>query len=156
MLHSSFFTLHFKLFLPYKHIDGRAGQRPVLTQLILQETLIRLLHILRKVGIEHEGGNLRVRHLTDILDLDESFEAAGTSLEGKTFVITGSLEHYVNRRDLKADIEAEGGKVAGSVSANTDYLITNNPESGSAKNRSARELGVSIITEEEIMDMLGK
>ena len=97
-----------------------------------------------------------VRELTDILDLDESFEAAGTSLEGKTFVITGSLEHYANRRDLKADIEAEGGKVAGSVSANTDYLITNNPESGSAKNRSARELGVSIITEEEIMDMLGK
>ena len=108
-------------------------------------------------GFFSDSGNIAmVSKLTEMLDLDESFEAAGTSLEGKTFVITGSLEHYANRRDLKADIEAEGGKVAGSVSANTDYLITNNPGSGSAKNRSARELGVSIITEEEIMEMLGK
>ncbi len=96
-----------------------------------------------------------LEELLGLLDIDESFEAAGTSLEGKTFVITGSLEHYANRKDLKAEIEAEGGKVAGSVSAKTDYLITNNPDSGSAKNRTARELGVSIITEEEVRRMLG-
>ncbi|MBQ0018375.1 MAG: NAD-dependent DNA ligase LigA [Clostridiales bacterium] len=88
------------------------------------------------------------------ITLDESFEAAGSKLEGKTFVITGNLEHYANRKDLKAEIEAEGGKVAGSVSANTDYLITNDPGSGSAKNKAARELGVAIITEEEIRSML--
>ena len=58
--------------------------------------------------------------------------------------------------ELKAAIEAEGGKVAGSVSGNTDYLITNNPESGSSKNRAARELGVSIITEEDILGMIGQ
>ena len=96
-----------------------------------------------------------VAELLGLLTLDESFEAAGTSLEGKTFVITGSLEHYANRKDLKAEIEAEGGKVAGSVSAKTDYLITNDPNSGSAKNRTARELGVAIITEAEIREMLG-
>ena len=96
-----------------------------------------------------------LEELLGLLDIDESFEAAGTSLEGKTFVITGSLEHYANRKDLKAEIEAEGGKVAGSVSAKTDYLITNNPDSGSSKNRTARELGVSIITEEEVRRMLG-
>jgi DNA ligase (NAD+) len=96
-----------------------------------------------------------LEELLTLLDIDESFEAAGTSLEGKTFVITGSLEHYANRKDLKAEIEAEGGKVAGSVSAKTDYLITNNPDSGSSKNRTARELGVSIITEEEVREMLG-
>lgn len=94
--------------------------------------------------------------LLSMLTLDESYEAAGTGLEGKTFVITGSLEHYANRKDLKAEIEAEGGKVAGSVSAKTDYLITNDPGSGSAKNRAARELGVAIITEEDIMEMLAK
>jgi DNA ligase (NAD+) len=96
-----------------------------------------------------------LEELLGLLDIDESFEAAGTSLEGKTFVITGSLEHYANRKDLKAEIEAEGGKVAGSVSAKTDYLITNNPDSGSSKNRTAHELGVSIITEEEVRRMLG-
>ena len=105
---------------------------------------------------EDENNAAMIRELIRVLDLDESFEAAGTKLEGKTFVITGSLTHYANRRDLKADIEAEGGKVAGSVSANTDYLITNNPESGSAKNRDARALGVSIITEDDIIKMLGK
>ncbi|MBP3895064.1 MAG: NAD-dependent DNA ligase LigA, partial [Mogibacterium sp.] len=97
-----------------------------------------------------------VKELLEVLSLDESYEAAGTALEGKTFVITGSLEHYANRKDLKAEIEAEGGRVAGSVSANTDYLITNDPNSGSSKNRTARELGVEIITEDEVRRMLGK
>ena len=101
-----------------------------------------------------EGNREAIDDLLGLLTLDESYEAAGTSLEGKTFVITGSLEHYANRKDLKAEIEAEGGKVAGSVSAKTDYLITNDPNSGSSKNKAARELGVSIITEDEIRAML--
>ena len=103
-----------------------------------------------------EDNKAAIDELLGLLTLDESYEAAGTSLEGKTFVITGSLEHYANRKDLKAEIEAEGGKVAGSVSAKTDYLITNDPNSGSSKNKTARELGVAIITEEQIMEMLGK
>ena len=85
-----------------------------------------------------EENRSAIDDLLRVLDIDESYEAAGTSLEGKTFVITGSLDHYANRKDLKAEIEAEGGKVAGSVSAKTDYLITNNPGSGSSKNRAAR------------------
>ena len=68
---------------------------------------------------------------------------------GRTLVSASSLD-----KDLKAEIEAEGGKVAGSVSAKTDYLITNDPNSGSSKNRAARELGVAIITEDEIIEML--
>jgi DNA ligase (NAD+) len=103
-----------------------------------------------------EDNKAAVEELLGMLTLDESYEAAGTSLEGKTFVITGSLEHYTNRKALKADIESEGGKVAGSVSAKTDYLITNDPNSGSSKNRTARELGVAIITEEQVIEMLGK
>ncbi len=101
-----------------------------------------------------ENNKAEIADLLSMLTIDESYEAAGTSLEGKTFVITGSLEHYANRKDLKAEIEAEGGKVAGSVSAKTDYLITNDPNSGSSKNKAARELGVEIITENEIREML--
>ncbi len=103
-----------------------------------------------------EDNKTAIEDLLGMLSIDESYEAAGTSLEGKTFVITGSLEHYANRKDLKAEIEAEGGKVAGSVSAKTDYLITNDPGSGSSKNKKARELGVAIITEEEIIKMLSE
>ena len=101
-----------------------------------------------------EKNKAEIADLLSLITIDESYEAAGTSLEGKTFVITGSLEHYSNRKDLKAEIEAEGGKVAGSVSAKTDYLITNDPNSGSSKNKKARELGVEIITEDDIINML--
>ena len=101
-----------------------------------------------------EGNKAGLADLLSVLTIDESYEAAGTGLEGKTFVITGSLVHYANRKDLKAEIEAEGGKVAGSVSAKTDYLITNDPNSGSSKNKTARQLGVKIITEDEIREML--
>ncbi len=102
-----------------------------------------------------EDNKAMISELLTMLDIDESYEAAGTRVEGKTFVITGSLEHYSNRKELQADIIAEGGKTAGSVSEKTDYLITNNPGSGSAKNRAARELGIEIITEDQVREMLG-
>lgn len=96
-----------------------------------------------------------VLDLVGELDIDESYEQVGTALSGETFVITGSLEHYKSRTELKKEIESQGGKVAGSVSKNTSYLVTNNPESGSSKNKAAAELGVKIITEDEIRMMLG-
>lgn len=96
-----------------------------------------------------------VLDLVGELDIDESYEQAGEALSGEIFVITGSLEHYKSRIELKKEIEAQGGKVAGSVSKNTSYLVTNNPESGSSKNKAAAELGVKIITEDEIRTMLG-
>ena len=102
-----------------------------------------------------EGNRAAVRRLIEQLTIDETPEETGNRAEGKTFVITGSLEHFANRKDLKAAIEKEGGKVAGSVSGKTDYLITNTPDSGSSKNKAARELGVAVITEEEAMRLLG-
>lgn len=96
-----------------------------------------------------------VLDLVGELDIDESYEKAGEALSGEIFVITGSLEYYKSRTELKKEIEAQGGKVAGSVSKNTSYLVTNNPESGSSKNKAAAELGVKIITEDEIRTMLG-
>ena len=75
-------------------------------------------------------------------------------LEGKTFVITGSVNHFNNRNEVKALIEELGGKVTGSVTKNTDYLINNDSLSGSSKNKKAKELGVTIITEDEFLQLL--
>lgn len=72
----------------------------------------------------------------------------------KTFVITGKVYHYKNRDELKSEIESLGGKVAGSVSKNTDYLINNDTASTSGKNKKAQELGVQIISEENYIDMI--
>ena len=88
------------------------------------------------------------------IHLDEEFEAGGTAFEGINFVITGSLKHYENRDALKAEIEKQGGKVAGSVSAKTGYLINNDLLSQSGKNKKAKELGIKIIDEETIMKWL--
>ena len=73
-----------------------------------------------------------------------------------TFVITGSLVHFTNRKELQERIEALGGKVAGSVSAKTTYLVNNDVTSNSSKNKKARELGIPILSEEEIIKMLGE
>lgn len=72
-------------------------------------------------------------------------------ISGKTFVITGSLNHYENRDALKLYIENNGGKVTGSVTKKTDYLINNDSMSSSSKNKKAKELNIPIITEEEFM-----
>ena len=95
-----------------------------------------------------------VEDLLEEVQLDEDFEAGGTAFEGITFVITGSLNHYENRDALKAEIEKQGGKVAGSVSAKTGYLINNDLLSQSGKNKKAKELGIKIIDEETIMKWL--
>ena len=74
-------------------------------------------------------------------------------LEGKTFVITGSLNNFANRDELKELIEKRGGKVAGSVSSKTSYLINNDVTSNSSKNKKAKDLGVEIISEEDFLSM---
>lgn len=103
-----------------------------------------------------ESNIAMVDELTSMLRIDESVEDRGSLLQDKVFVITGSLEHFENRDAMKAAIQAQGGRVSGSVSGKTDYLITNDPGSGSSKNRKAQELGVKIITEEEAMELMGR
>lgn len=75
-------------------------------------------------------------------------------LEGLTFVITGSVDRFANRNEVKAVIEGKGGKVTGSVTSKTNYLINNDNLSSSTKNKKARELGIPIITEEEFIGLL--
>ena len=74
-------------------------------------------------------------------------------LTGKVFVITGSLEHFENRNQLKERIEQLGGRVTGSVTGKTSYLINNDSHSTSSKNKTAAKLGVPVITENEFLEM---
>lgn len=83
--------------------------------------------------------------------------AASTGQElvaGKTFVITGALDQFTNRNELKEALENQGGKVTGSVTAKTDYLINNDNLSASSKNKKAKELGIPVITEMQVIDLL--
>ena len=89
-----------------------------------------------------------VRRLLDEIEFVVEESTAEQDLDGMTFVITGSLEQYPNRDALKKEIEDRGGKVAGSVSAKTSYLINNDINSNSSKNKKAKSLGIEIITEE--------
>lgn len=75
-------------------------------------------------------------------------------LSGLVFVVTGKLHHYKNRDELKAEIESLGGKITGSVSSKTNYLINNDTTSGSAKNQSAKRLGIPIISEDEFIALI--
>ena len=90
--------------------------------------------------------------LAQLTIVPENRDDSSEELKGMTFVITGSLSHYTNRDELKAEIEKKGGKVAGSVSAKTSYLINNDINSSSSKNTKAKQLGVPIITEEEYIE----
>jgi len=102
-------------------------------------------------------------HCSDILQLSNEFtfetqksimSETTNELENKTFVITGSVNHYQNRDALKADIEAHGGKVVGSVSSKVNYLINNDINSTSSKNKKAKSLNIPIISEDEFLSML--
>ena len=76
--------------------------------------------------------------------------------ESMNFVITGSVEHFANRNEVKAVIEARGGKVTGSVTSKTNYLINNDTTSNSSKNKKAKELNIPIISEEDFLKMIGE
>ena len=85
---------------------------------------------------------------------EEQEDVGEQTFAGMNFVITGSVEHFANRNEVKALIESKGGKVTGSVTSKTHYLINNNVESTSSKNKKAKDLGIPIITEEDFLRML--
>ena len=91
--------------------------------------------------------------LTFEADEEENGEGADETFAGMNFVITGSLEHFKNRKELQELIERRGGKVTGSVTSKTNYLINNDVASSSSKNKKARELGVPILSEEEFLKL---
>lgn len=92
-------------------------------------------------------GEIRLKEIEESQETEE--------LAGKTFVITGNVTHFANRKELKELIERMGGKVTGSVTGNTSYLINNDSMSQSTKNKTAAKLGVPVITEEEFITLAG-
>ena len=103
-----------------------------------------------------EENNKKLDHLLGHLHLIREENAGEQVFAGKTFVITGSVEHFANRSEAKAFIEARGGKVTGSVTKKTDYLINNDKTSSSSKNKKAQELGIPILSEEDFLELAGE
>ena len=99
--------------------------------------------------------NQKLDHLLSHLHLVHEETSAEQVFAGKTFVITGSVEHFSNRSEAKEFIEARGGKVTGSVTKKTDYLINNDKTSASSKNKKAQELGILILSEEDFLELAG-
>lgn len=102
-------------------------------------------------------------HCSEIFELTKEFkfdepnivlDETPKTLQGKTFVVTGSVNHYKNRDELKADIVVHGGTVVGSVSSKTSYLINNDINSTSSKNQKAKSLNIPIISEEDFLKMI--
>lgn len=101
----------------------------------------------------NENNNHMVDDLLDIVTLEDEENDNANDMEGMNFVITGSVNHFSNRSEVKELIEGRGGKVTGSVTSKTKYLINNDSTSNSSKNKKAKELGVQIITEDEFIDI---
>lgn len=103
---------------------------------------------------DEEHRDLFRRLLGEVEIPEEEITEDSRKFAGVNFVITGSVEHFANRAEVKEEIEKRGGKVTGSVTSKTNYLINNDVNSTSSKNRKARDLGVPIISEEEFLNML--
>lgn len=105
---------------------------------------------------EDEKNREKFNNLVSKLNIVEEETSQNQNLSGKVFVITGSLNSFENRNALKEFIESKGGKVTGSVTGKTDYLINNDNKSTSSKNVTAAKLGIPVITEEEFLTLSGK
>ena len=102
-----------------------------------------------------EGTQEKLDHLLSHLEIEAAPKQVETQIfENMNFVITGSVEHFANRKEVKEEIEKRGGKVMGSVTSKTSYLINNDTRSASSKNRKAKELGIPIISEEMFLKMM--
>jgi len=114
--------------------------------------------VIAKAYVDYFADEKHVTSLQELLKelvIPEEVENTEAQIfENKVFVITGSVEHFANRNEVKAVIESKGGKVTGSVTSKTNYLINNDVNSTSSKNKKAKELGIPIITEEDFLEML--
>ncbi|MCI8950661.1 MAG: NAD-dependent DNA ligase LigA [Lachnospiraceae bacterium] len=115
--------------------------------------------VLAKAWVEYFENEENCRQVDRLLaeltlEKEETVSEEEAIFSGKTFVITGTLEHFSNRKELQSLIEAKGGKAAGSVSAKTSYLINNDTASNSSKNKKAKELGIPILSEQDFIRLL--
>ena len=106
----------------------------------------------------NESNRQTLEHLLQVIEIQrvEKKNTADGTCNGLTFVITGDVHQFKNRDEFKSYVEEQGGKVAGSVSGKTNYLVNNDVESTSSKNKKAKDLGVPIISEDTFVEMFGK
>ena len=99
-----------------------------------------------------------LEHLLQVVEIQkvEKKNTENGTCNGLTFVITGDVHQFKNRDEFKVYVESQGGKVAGSVSGKTNYLVNNDVESTSSKNKKAKDLGIPIISEDTFVEMFGK
>ena len=103
-----------------------------------------------------EDNRSQVEELIEELTIEAEPESQEDGIfAGKVFVITGSVEHFANRKALQAEIEKRGGKASSSVTSKTSYLINNDDTSNSSKNKKAKELGIPILSEKDFLELLG-
>lgn len=146
----------------FHSLDELIGLSRVPEQLAMEKLLmvedfgdIKASSVYKFFTDEHNLQILRGLMEVGVNPVMEKVEAdSNNKIAGMTFVITGSLETFGNRKELEAKIEEMGGKVSGSVSKNTNYLINNDKESNSSKNKKAKDLGVGIISEKDLLEML--
>lgn len=105
---------------------------------------------------KNEENNRKLSRLLSCLRIRQEETAGAQILAGLNFVITGSVEHFANRGEVKELIESLGGKVTGSVTGKTNYLINNDKASNSSKNKKAKELGIPILSEEDFLQLAGQ
>ena len=117
------------------------------------EILNRNIHTWFKTMYDEDRIGQLVRNVAIVNDKED---ISSDKLSGKLFVITGSLNHYKNRDELKNILETNGAKVGNSISSKTSYLINNDINSNSSKNKKAKQLNIPIITEEEVMEMIAE
>ena len=104
-----------------------------------------------------EGTQEKLDHLLSHLEIEAAPKQVETQIfENMNFVITGSVKHFANRNEVKELIESLGGKVTGSVTSKTNYLINNDVTSTSSKNKKANELGIPIISEETFLELVNQ
>ena len=107
------------------------------------------------VNFDYTEADMMVeRCIIDFTEEEGALENSGNALEGKTFVVTGKVHIWKNRDELSAAVTAAGGKVTSSISSKTDYLVNNDIDSTSSKNLKAKELGIPIITEEQLQELM--
>ena len=137
------YDIHKMMHLTEEDLNGISGIGPVIA----------------KAYVEYFSKEKHIQELERLLQElnipEEEINTDAQIFENMVFVITGSVEHFSNRNEMKEIIEKKGGKVTGSVTAKTTYLINNDVNSTSSKNKKAKELGIPILTEEEFLRMLG-
>ncbi len=138
------------------HLDFDAMRRAEKEELMETDGIGEVLADAWTGYFASERNNRQVDGLLAELTIEQEPESEEDAVfAGKVFVITGSVEHFANRKALQAEIEKRGGKATGSVTAKTSYLINNDVTSNSSKNKKAKELGIPIISELDFLNMLG-